>query len=356
MQRIVFTGGGSAGHVVPNLALIEKLSTDNDIFYIGSKDGIEKQLVGSTSIPYYAIASGKLRRYWSLKNFLDPFKIIVGIIQAWWYLGKLKPQVVFSKGGFVAFPVVFAAWLRGIPAIAHESDLTPGLANRLSFPFAKKIALTFTQTYEKLQSIGGSSKYVLTGTPIRESLLNGNAVTGRTMCDFKNDKPCILVIGGGSGSAVINEVVRSALPLLLKGVNVIHCCGAGKSAVSLLPGYKQFEYVNEELAHLYASADMVISRAGANTVYEILALKKPAIFIPLSLKASRGDQIANARWLESKGLCRVLEESTLTCDSLIQAIQENFEQYTDMQERITAYGIKSGTDNIINLINEVTRG
>lgn len=361
LQSIVFTGGGSAGHVVPNMALINALIEQNpeiNIHYIGSEKGIERELI--KNIPYHTIACGKLRRYFSLQNILDPFKIILGIFQAWCILGSIKPkpQMVFSKGGFVAFPVVFSAWLRRVPVIAHESDLTPGLANRLSFPFVKKIALTFekTEAYLKPQN---ALKTVVTGTPIRKSLLNGDAQKGREICAFKTIKPCLLVIGGGSGAAVINASVRRALPELLKTMNVIHCCGQGKQDVSLndLTDYKQFEYANAELADLYACADLVISRAGANTVYEILALKKSAIFIPLSLKASRGDQVVNARWIASQGLGIVLDEDVLLDDEqsqgtlLQETIKNTWKNRESIQQKIIQENITSGTDAIIYLIN-----
>ena len=373
MRSIVFTGGGSAGHVVPNIALIMALLTEKKtITYIGSKEGIERELISRLPIPYYAISSGKLRRYFSLKNFLDPFKVLLGVFQAWRILGKIKPDVVFSKGGFVAFPVVFGAWLRRIPVVAHESDLTPGLANRLSFPFVKKIAVTFEDTLKE-----SKEKVVVTGTPIRESLFRGNATEGRKLCGFDNEKPCLLVIGGGSGASAINNTVREALPELLKHMNVIHCCGKGKMSVFSLDHpssalrapsptrgegkhsgslgiYKQFEYVNEELPHLYACSDMILSRAGANTVYEILALKKVAIYVPLSLGASRGDQIANARFLASKGLCAVLDESAMTAETLAGLVQKTFEEREKIQEKLHLYGITSGTDAIIHLINEVS--
>lgn len=367
LQSIVFTGGGSAGHVVPNIALIDALFKQNpemNIHYIGSEKGIEKELIknndGIKTVTYHSIVCGKLRRYFSLQNILDPFKIILGIFQAWCIFGRIKPkpQMVFSKGGFVAFPVVFSAWLRRIPVIAHESDLTPGLANRLSFPFAKKIALTFEKTKAYLNS-KNAAKIVVTGTPIRKSLLNGDAQKGREICGFKIKKPCLLVIGGGSGSVVINASVRHALPELLKMMQVIHCCGQGKQDALLdnMDNYKQLEYANDELADLYACADLVISRAGANTVYEILALKKPAIFIPLSLKASRGDQVVNARWIASQGLGIVLEEEAILSDEkkqgtlLQETIQNTWKNREAIQQKIIRQDITSGTDAIIYLIN-----
>jgi len=356
-KTIVFTGGGSAGHVVPNLVLMDVLAKKGwNMAYIGSKEGIEKKLTEKTKVPYHGIYSGKLRRYWSIQNFVDPFKVLAGSMEAWHILGKIKPDVVFSKGGFIACPVVFAAWLRRIPVIVHESDLTPGLANRLNFPLASKIALTFEQTK---QAVSCKKKVVVTGTPVRQALLQGDAAAGRSLCGFNHAKPCIMIMGGGSGAASINEIVRKALPELLPEFNVIHLCGQGKmdTRLSTLEGYKQFDYVNEDLAHLYACSDLVISRAGANSVYEILALKKPHIFIPLSTKASRGDQIANARFFESLGLSVVLEEASLNAEILVQEINEIFSRLETIQEKIKAYSSEtaSGAEAIVNLI-EVTCG
>lgn len=356
MKSIVFTGGGSAGHVVPNMALMDVFLSENvKVFYVGSEEGIERKLIeGMKNIPYYPIACGKLRRYFSLKNFFDPLKILLGIWQSFRYLGKIKPDVVFSKGGFVAFPVVFAAWLRRIAVIAHESDLTPGLANRLSFPFVRKIAFTFPPLPNTSLK---SEKIVVTGTPIRQELFHGDAKAGRKRCGFENNNPCVMIIGGGSGATMINDTVRKILPELLKTMNVIHCCGQGKLMENFSEknsGYKQFEYVNEEMADLYASADLIISRAGANTVYEVLALNKVAIFIPLSRKASRGDQIANANFLKSRGLCSVLEEEHLNPQALLQTIQETINHQKEMQEKIVQYEIQSGTETIVNLIHQIT--
>lgn len=347
---IVFTGGGSAGHVIPNLELIATLQQRGwQVSYIGSKDGVERGIVARSNIAYQGITCGKLRRYFSWKNFIDPFKIIWGTLQAYANLTKLKPNIVFSKGGFVAFPVVVAAWLRGIPVIAHESDFTPGLANKLSFPFATHICLTFAeaQKYFKQQQ-----KLVVTGTPIRAILFKGDAAKGRALCDFTHDKPVLMIIGGGQGAAVINQSIRAVLPQLLEQLNIIHICGAGKVAASLLniAGYRQFDYVDQNLEHLYACADIVISRAGANSVYEILALQKPHIFVPLSLKASRGDQIFNARFFAKQGLSKVLDEDTLTSEQLLATIKEILSDYTTIKAKLTDYSVHSGTDAIVKLI------
>ena len=286
---IVFTGGGTAGHVAPNIALIQAVKNKGwDVVYIGSSDGIEKQMIERIHIPFYGIKSGKLRRYLSLKNLLDPFKIVYGIIQSFFLIYKLKPDVVFSKGGFVAFPVVIGAWLNRVPIVAHESDISPGLANRLCFPFVNKICLTFEAGKKHFKR---QDKIEVTGTPIREQLLSGNNVRGLELCAFQLDKPCLLVIGGSQGAGSINRCIRDALPRLTQEYQVAHLCGKEKvdSSLNDVVGYKQFEYAHEELADLFAMASVIVSRSGANSLYEILALGIPHILIPLPAEVSRGD-------------------------------------------------------------------
>ena len=324
MKRIVLTGGGTAGHVTPNIALLPRLKElGYDIHYIGSYDGIEKKLIEQYGIPYYGISSGKLRRYFDWKNFSDPFKVIKGYGQARSLLKKLKPDVVFSKGGFVSVPVILAAKHRKIPAIIHESDITPGLANKLAIPNACKVCCNFPETLKYLPA----DKAVLTGSPIRKELLSGNRLKGLTYCGFQAEKPVIMVIGGSTGSQFINEIIRSLLPDLLKDFQVLHLCGKGKLDPSLehTKGYAQFEYANKELSDMFALADLVISRAGANAICELLALRKPNILIPLSANASRGDQILNARSFERQGYSVVIEEEQLNSVILMDAIRKLFQ-------------------------------
>lgn len=329
MKRIVLTGGGTAGHVTPNIALIPRLRELNyDICYIGSYDGIEKKLIEEFHIPYYGISSGKLRRYFDPKNFSDPFKVLKGIGEARRTLKELKPDIVFSKGGFVSVPVVLAAKRLHIPVIIHESDLTPGLANKICIPSAAKVCCNFPETLSHLPA----GKAVLTGSPIRQELLRGNAIAALEFCHFTANKPVILVMGGSLGSAAINDTIRGVLPELLKNFQVIHLCGKGKLDPHLtdVQGYVQFEYIKDELRDLFALADIVISRAGANAICELLALHKPNILIPLSAKASRGDQILNARSFEAQGFSIVLEEESVTNLTLLNAIQtlmDNKETY-----------------------------
>ncbi|STX47016.1 UDP-N-acetylglucosamine-N-acetylmuramyl-(pentapeptide) pyrophosphoryl-undecaprenol N-acetylglucosamine transferase [Legionella hackeliae] len=321
------------------------------IDYIGSENGVEKSMISALNIPYHAVSSGKLRRYFSWQNFLDPLKIFAGITQAYCLLRKLKTDIVFSKGGFVAFPIVVAAWLHRIPVIAHESDMTPGLANRLSFPFVDKICLTFAaaKTHFKKQE-----KVEITGTPIRSQLFKGSKAQGLALCGFTADKPCILVMGGSLGSALLNTTVRQNLSVLCKNYQIIHLCGKGKIDNTLLnkESYCQLEYANEELADLFAASDLVISRAGANALCEILALEKPHILIPLSAKVSRGDQIQNARYFKKQGISVVVEEENLTSQSFLAAIDEINEHKVDIVAKIKALQIESAALKIIALLKE----
>lgn len=354
MKRIVLTGGGTAGHVTPNIALLPRLKElGYDIHYIGSYDGIERKLIEQYHIPYYGISSGKLRRYFDWKNFSDPFKVLKGYRQARALLKKLNPDVLFSKGGFVSVPVVMAAKHRKIPAIIHESDITPGLANKLAIPNACKVCCNFPETLQYLPK----EKAVLTGSPIRKELLLGNRLNGLSYCQFKPDKPVILIIGGSSGSQFINEVVRSLLPELLKTYQVLHLCGKGNLDNSLngTAGYAQLEYANQELNDLFAAADIVISRAGANAICELLALRKPNILIPLSANASRGDQILNARSFERQGYSMVIEEEQLSDVVLLDAIHKLFANRSQYVDAMAKSEQLNSVETVVQLIEEAAR-
>ncbi len=335
MKRIVLTGGGTAGHVTPNIALLPSLRQSGyEIFYIGSKDGIEKKLIQAQNIPYYEISSGKLRRYFDLKNFTDPFRVLKGFSEASSLMKKIKPDIVFSKGGFVSVPVVIAARRHKIPVICHESDLTPGLANKLSMPGATKVCCNFPETVKYLPE----GKAVLTGCPIRRELMEGNRTAALNLTGFLPDKPVLLAMGGSLGAAAVNQAVRHALPELLKEYQVVHLCGKGKLDEQLkgTKGYVQYEYIQKELPDLFALCDIVISRAGANAICELLALRKPTLLIPLPAKASRGDQLLNARSFERQGFSMVLEEENLTEATLLHAVKElsdHRQDYLDAMNR-----------------------
>lgn len=319
MKKIVLTGGGTAGHVTPNLALIPQLKEKGyDITYIGSYTGIEQKLISDYGIPYYGVSTGKFRRYFDPKNFTDPFRVFKGYTDALKLLKKIRPEVVFSKGGFVSVPVVRAAATLKIPSIIHESDLTPGLANKLCIGAAEKICCNFPETLKYFPE----NKAVLTGSPIREELRSGDKEAAYKLCGFNHSLPVIMVMGGSQGAAAINEAVREALPKLLNDFQIIHLTGKDKMDNMLLgkPGYKQFEYVKSELKDLFSITDIVVSRAGANAISELLALRLPSILIPLSLKNSRGDQILNAQSFEKQGYSMVIDEENLDEDALVDAI------------------------------------
>lgn len=351
MKRIILTGGGTAGHVTPNMALIPELrKAGYDVHYIGSYEGIEKKLIEDMQVPYHGIASGKLRRYFDLKNFSDPFRVMKGYTEASRLIKSLKPDVVFSKGGFVSVPVVAAAKQHKVPAIIHESDMTPGLANKLAIPCATKVCCNFPETIQHLPE----GKAVLTGTPIRKELFEGNASEGLSYCGFNMDKPVLLVIGGSTGSVVVNEAVRGCLDSLLEHFQIIHICGKDKVDPSYdgRPGYVQFDYVKKELASLLAVSDIIISRAGANAICELLALRKPNILIPLSAAASRGDQILNAKSFEEQGYSKVIQEEDLNADLLTQTVMDVFENKDKYIEAMSNSEIADSVSVIMKLIEE----
>ena len=355
MKRIILTGGGTAGHVTPNIALIPKLrDLGYDIQYIGSYNGIEKELIEPFGIPYHGISSGKLRRYFSVQNFTDPFRVVKGFSEARKLIKDLKPDVIFSKGGFVSVPVVLAGKRCKVPVIIHESDMTPGLANKIAIPSAVKVCCNFPETLDSLPK----GKAVLTGSPIRQELLSGNKIAAMDMCGFTADKPVILVIGGSLGSVIVNNAVRKSLPRLLEKFQIIHLCGKGKTDDSLndTKGYCQFEYIRDELRDIFALADIVISRAGANAICELLALRKPNLLIPLSAKASRGDQILNARSFERQGFSMVIEEEDLTEETLVSSVLDLYENRGSYIDAMRNSDQQDSIDTIISLIEESASG
>ncbi len=354
MKRIILTGGGTAGNVTPNISLLPTLRELNyDIHYIGSYNGIERKLIEEMDIPYYGIDSGKLRRYFDPKNFTDPFKVLHGYKQARKLIKHLKPDVIFSKGGFVTVPVVISAHRKHIPVIIHESDMTPGLANKLCIPSADKVCCNFPETMRHLPE----NKAVLTGSPIRQELLSGNKLNALNFCGFTANKPVLMIIGGSQGSAVVNDAMRGILPELLKTFQVIHLCGKGKldSSLDHLEGYIQFEYVKKELADLFALTDVCVSRAGANAICEILALRKPNLLIPLSANASRGDQILNADSFENQGFSEVLTEDQLAPTILISRIMKLYNNRADYIAAMETSEQSDAISKIISLIEDLSR-
>ncbi|TFE19473.1 undecaprenyldiphospho-muramoylpentapeptide beta-N-acetylglucosaminyltransferase [Cohnella luojiensis] len=354
MKKIMFTGGGSAGHVTVNLALIPRFLEEGwSVEYLGSENGIEKQLVLSVrNVRYHGIATGKLRRYLDWKNMKDPFKVIQGVFQAYRLIRKQKPNVLFSKGGFVSVPVVLGAWLNKVPIVIHESDVTPGLANRISIPFATRICTTFPDTEKHLPS--GKTHYV--GPIIREELKQGSAERGRVFCHFINKKPVLLIMGGSLGAGKINHAVRSSLERLVGHFQIVHLCGKGQIDLSYqYPLYRQYEYIQEELPDIVAMSDVVISRAGANSIFEFLTLGKPMLLIPLTLEQSRGDQLVNADTFQKSGYCEVLFEEDLTADTLISSIKQIYENRHVYLQNMSRFERKDALSFVFELVKQVSR-
>lgn len=351
MKTIVLTGGGTAGHITPNIALIPKLrGAGFDIHYIGLRGGMEEGLMQKQGIRFHGIKGGKLRRYFDLKNFTDIFKISAGFFESVSLIKKIKPDVVFSKGGFVSTPVVWAASFCHVPVVAHESDASVGLANKLSMPFTQKICYTFPETESQLPP----GKGIFTGLPIRTGLLNGSAARGRSLCGFTDGKPVIVVTGGSQGAQFINNLVRKCLDRLLTQFSICHICGKGNLENDLtgISGYKQFEYVTDDLADLFAMADIVVSRAGATSIFELLALKKPNLLIPYGLAASRGDQIINAKSFQKQGYSEVLNQNDASEEkflSMVKSIYQNRSYYIDKMEKST---VNNGLDRVFSIICE----
>ncbi len=352
MKRIVLTGGGTAGHVTPHLALIPHLrKAGYDIHYIGTEAGMERDMISRLDgITYHAVKGGKLRRYFSWKNFTDPFRVLWGAVQSAGLMGKLKPDVCFSKGGFVSVPVVFGAWLHRVPVVCHESDYTPGLANRICAMFAKRIATTFP---ECTAALGKKAK--MTGTPLRPELFSGSRAKGLAMAGFQGQRPVLLMMGGSSGAQSVNQVLRSALPRILPKMDVMHICGRGNLTPSLdqTPGYWQKEFLSDELPSAFAAADLILSRAGSNALCEFQALKKPMLLIPYPRSASRGDQILNAQSYEHRGLCHVLLQEDLTEETLVNALHHLYESREKLRDALQNAPAADGTKAVLDLIEQV---
>lgn len=350
-MKIVLTGGGTAGHVTPHLSLIPKLQNKGyEIHYIGTKNGIEHNLIGTIpGITYHSVKSGKLRRYFSMQNFTDPFRVIAGAFQSLFLIQKIKPDICFSKGGFVSVPVVIGAWLCHVPIVCHESDLTPGLANRICTRFAKKVATTFP---ECAQAIG--KKGIHTGTPLRPELFQGSREKGLALSGFDGSKPILLMTGGSLGAQSINKVLRASLPYLLPHMDILHLCGKGNLDENLTQthGYCQKEFLSAEMPDALAASDFVLSRAGSNTLSELLALHKPMLLIPYPMGASRGDQIQNALSYQKQGLAQVLMQENMTAETLTEALLDLMNHYDTQRAVLAQYPVQDGTDAVLSLLED----
>lgn len=352
LARVVVTGGGTAGHVLPAIPVMERLLADGcEVHFVGSTSGLEQRLLGDLAVAFHAVSSGKLRRYFSVQNLLDAGRVPLGIVQAWRLLRRLRPQVVFSKGGFAAVPAVLAGWLNRTPVVAHESDLTPGLANRLSMPLAASLCVNFEPTAARATA----KRVVVTGTPLRRQLQDGDAEAGRVLLGLRDEaKPMLLVVGGSSGAAHLNAVLRDALPQLLAEYCVAHVCGPGQldSALGERAGYAQREYVGDEWGHVIAAADLVISRAGANALWEWLALGKPHLLVPLPRTASRGDQIENAAFSAQRGWSVVVAEDELNATTLVAELAKLRDLAPTIRQRLRAF---AQHDSVALIVRELER-
>lgn len=357
LSRVAVAGGGTAGHVVPAIPIMQALLKQGcEVCFIGGKSGPERELVAPLGVPFHAVSTGKLRRYFSLQNLLDALRIPIGIGQAWRLLRRVRPQVLFSKGGFASFPAVVGAWLNGIPVVAHESDLSPGLANRLSAPFTRSLCVNFDATESDLSR--RNKRVVVSGTPVRGELLAGNAERGRALLGAEphgaHAKPVLLVVGGSLGATALNAVVRSALEQLLARWRVVHVCGPGKLDAGLAetPGYMQHEYVGAQWGDIIAAADLVVSRAGANALCEWLALGKPNLLVPLPTSASRGDQVENAAFAERNGWSLVIPEHELNSKTLAEGVARLADLAPDFARRLETFRTR---DSVAIIVGELER-
>lgn len=349
-KTIVLTGGGTAGHVTPNLAVGRNLVDEGyEIRYIGRAMGMESVLVTRNGIPFSGIPAGKLRRYFDWRNFTDVFLILLGFLSSLMLIASIRPCCIFSKGGFVACPVVWAGWVLRIPVVIHESDIVPGLANRLSAPFACKICYAFPETRAHIKA----EKAVWTGLPVREEILHGSAEQGKRLSGFSSEKPCLLLIGGSQGAIALNDALCEIEKEILRDFNVIHITGKGKRTEIEDVGYFQLEYAREEQPDSFAVADIIVSRAGATTLFEILALAKPSVLVPIPLSASRGDQIRNAASFKENGYSEVIPQDELTGQRLLSEIRNVYNCRDKYVGAIKNSQIKDGTSGVIETIKTV---
>lgn len=348
---LVFTGGGTLGHVMPNLPLIKHYQQENyGIHYIGSQKGEERSFIEARQINYYPIRTGKLRRYFDWQNFLDVFNVSIGIIQSFLVLLKLRPKVLFSKGGYVALPVVVAAWLLRIPIVIHESDRTPGLTTRLSKRFAKHICVSFQHAAQYFDA----NKVEWTGLPVRTAIFNASREKGLAIAGFSGKRPILLVFGGSLGAEFLNELIRKNLTTdWLAKFDVVNICGVGKVAPDLQhANYKQFERLGEEFLDVMQAADLVLTRGGATSLFELLAMKKPHVIIPLSKAVSRGDQVHNARYFADLKVSSFIEEEEANWKRVQLLLEQTYQNCTTLKANMEQLEFAQATQKVIGVINK----
>lgn len=348
MKTIVLTGGGTAGHCLPNIALLPYLKKYFDnIVYIGG-DGIEKTIATEHNLTYYQIPTVKLQRKFTFKNFAVPFKLLKNIITTKKLLKSISPSVIFSKGGYVSLPVILAGNSLSIPCVTHESDLTIGLSNKI---MAKKCEYVFTSFESTAKALPNG---VFVGSPIRNSLFYQDKQSALKRFNLSGNKPVILVTGGSSGSLAINLALDKALDKLLEKYDIIHLCGKGKQKRPSKTGYTCLEYLNQmEMA--FCASDVVVTRGGSNALFELIALSKPMLVIPLPKDNSRGDQIQNAKYFEERGLCKVLLQENLTSNSLIFNLNELYSHKQKYINALATYPMKKANYEISSLLNKISK-
>ena len=351
MKKIIFTGGGSAGHVTPNLSIIEKIKDNFEVHYIGSKTGIENEIINKYKfITYHPITTVKLERKFTFKNLLIPFKLIKGICDSKKIINKLKPSIIFSKGGFVSVPVAISGKLKKVPIIAHESDYTMGLANKLIYKFCNIMCFTFEDTFKNYKEKG-----LFTGTPLRDKILKGNKIKVLHKYKINESLPNLLIFGGSLGAKAINDVIFNSINELCQSFNVFHIVGKNNINSKIQKdNYHQFEFV-DNIEDFFDAADLVISRAGSNSIFELCAKNLPMLLIPLPLSSSRGDQILNANYLQNKNLCITLAQEDLNEKTLLNNLNKLYKNKNFYIQNLKNEPNFNGTDKIVELIKKYSK-
>ncbi|MCQ2574079.1 MAG: undecaprenyldiphospho-muramoylpentapeptide beta-N-acetylglucosaminyltransferase [Treponema sp.] len=377
--KIAFTGGGTAGHIYPGLAVADELKNlaennnlDLEIFWLGCSRGMDKKIVESAVRPngkpsadvFYGIPSGKLRRYFSMKNFLDLFKIAGGFFKSFFILAKMKPALLFSKGGFVSVPPCIAAKLLKIPVFTHECDFTPGLANRINAKSASKMLLSYEET-KRFLSEGNKAKAVVTGNPVRPVFYEADFKKGLEFLGIpeNHEKPVLMVLGGSSGAKQINGLVSETLDFLCRHFIVVHQTGmlntdeeeSRRLKEKYGDDYKPYAFIYKEMADVLSAADVILSRAGANSIWECAVMHKPMVLVPLCGNGTRGDQVDNAKFFEEKGCAEVLLGKDATGENTMKALEKLLtkEERTKYEENLKALtGSERPAKKIADLIVE----
>ncbi len=361
-KTIVFTGGGTGGHVFPGIAVAEKLLLDKDktsfnVAWIGSNSGMEREILNRYNISFHSIPAGKFRRYFSIKNFIDIFKIIAGFIVSIFLLKKLKADILFSKGGFVTVPPVIAAKLLKIPVISHESDLDPGLATRINGRFSKKILFAYKETLEHWENKKTNQTLLVTGNPVRSEIMSVEILRSkekiRKQYNISDDRKIILVLGGSQGALEINNMIKEIIYDLTKNYFIIHQMGEFSYKKSEINNYITTALFHEEFPEILAAADIVVSRAGAGTLWENGILGKPSILIPLGFGSSRGDQVRNANFFGKNSAAIVLKDDDTGALNLLLEIDNllnNKKKLNKLEENVKLLCNRNSADQIVNII------